>query len=222
VSSLLRLESVPLSRWVDFHSGRLEAEEIARDPIASRWSRVARTGLPGGGPAHPDGVGQRELDDRCAKIDALLGGAGEGDLTRFLLPELDARRLVAVLADEEGVILRARATSYAERAVQARLVPGATWHELARGTNAIGTAIEERKNVAIIGRAHYELANHALFCYATPIIDPYGEVAGAFDVTGDVAEDDPAIAAAVRYVGASLEGALRASAASAKPSLPAT
>ena len=211
--SILRLDSVPLSRWTDFHAGRVPENEIAIDPALSRWDRVARTGLPSEGAAHPDGIGKSELDDRSAKIDDLFGG--EGNLAKLLIPDLASRRMVMILADEEGVIVRARATGFDRRAVEARLVPGAAWHETSRGTNAIGTAIVERRSVAIIGGAHYERANHSLFCYATPIVDPYGDVVGVFDVTGDVTDDDPGLVPAVRWVGASLESALRASAYSA-------
>lgn len=56
--------------------------------------------------------------------------------------------------------------------------------EGARGTNAIGTAIVERRPVAVIGAAHYEERNRGLFCYAMPIHDPYGRLVAVLDVTG--------------------------------------
>ncbi|MBL8613445.1 MAG: sigma-54-dependent Fis family transcriptional regulator [Myxococcales bacterium] len=206
----LRLDAVPLSRWRDFHAGRFAPSAVASDPLLSRWRRVADLGAAAEGASHPEGVGDHDLGDRRARLAALRG---DGDaLAAEASADLARRRVVMVLADDDGVIVQAHAPSYESRAVESRLVPGARWHERARGTNAIGTAIAERRSVAVIGGAHYERANHALFCYATPIVDPYGDVVGVFDVTGDVAEDDRAIAPAVRWVGASLESALRASA----------
>src|SRR5262249_28105312 len=156
-----------------FQAGKVVPSEIERDPIASRWQRVAATGLAADSPAHPDGVANSDLAERRSRLDELLGrqANGHADLAR-LPPALAARPVTMILADDEGVIVRAHAEGYARRALDSRLVPGARWNEHARGTNAIGTAIEERRSVAIIGRAHYERVNHPLFCYASPIVDP--------------------------------------------------
>jgi transcriptional regulator of acetoin/glycerol metabolism len=204
---MLRLLPPPSSRREDFHSGRVATAEVTRDPVLSRWRRVASRGLLPTGAAHPEGVTRAELADRRARVEWAL--AEHGDLSGTLVQSLAARPAMVLLADADGVIVWSSPGRFAERAVEARLVEGASWHEETRGTNAIGTALHERQSVAVIGAAHYELKNHGLFCYATPILDPYGDILGVFDVTGSVESDDPMLATAVQCMGAALERALR-------------
>lgn len=202
----LRLAPVPLSQWRAYHEGRLAGEVVSTDPVLSRWKRVR--GVDAEGMSHPDGVADHDLGDRRARLDALLAATAHDRACE----ELATRSLAVIVADADGVIVDARFTGYGRRAIEARLVPGAKWGEGTRGTNAIGTALEEARAIAVVGSAHFERANHALFCYASPIFDPYGNVAGVFDVTGDLADDDPRLAATVRAVGAKLTEALRAGA----------
>jgi transcriptional regulator of acetoin/glycerol metabolism len=200
----LRLDPVSLARWRDFHAGRLSDAEA--DPVLSRWKRALAAGISPEGQAAPHGVADSDLVERRARVEALLGGEDMTDVSADLVE----RPLVAVLSDDEGVIVHADARGYDRRATTARLVEGARWAEGARGTNAIGTAIAERRSVAVIGSAHYERANHALFCYAAPIFDPYGILAGVFDVSGDVEDDDPTLGLRVRQVASAMQTALRA------------
>jgi sigma-54 dependent transcriptional regulator, acetoin dehydrogenase operon transcriptional activator AcoR len=209
--SMLRLLPPAASRREDFHSGRMAMVEVTRDPVLSRWRRVASRGLPPTGAAHPEGVTRAELADRRARVEwALAEPLGDqGHLSGTLVQSLAARPAMVLLADADGVIVWSSPGRFAERAVEARLVEGASWHEETRGTNAIGTALHERQSVAVIGAAHYELMNHGLFCYATPILDPYGDLLGVFDVTGSIESDDPMLATAVQCMGVALERALR-------------
>ena len=63
--------------------------------------------------------------------------------------------------------------------------PGANWAEDRQGTNAIGTAIAEQCPTVVHGEQHYLAANRFLTCSSVPILDPYGELIGVLDVTGD-------------------------------------
>jgi transcriptional regulator of acetoin/glycerol metabolism len=122
---------------------------------------------------------------------------------------LSAFEVTTLLADKDGVLVWSNPGEFGDRATHARLVTGARWSEAARGTNAIGTALAEARDVAVIGAAHFEEANRNLFCYATPIIDAYGEVLGVFDASGDVRDEDPMVAPLVSRVGGALRAALR-------------
>lgn len=53
----------------------------------------------------------------------------------------------------------------------------------AKGTNAIGTAIFEKKPVVVHGDQHFLRANHGLTCSALP--DLPADLLGVLDVTGD-------------------------------------
>ena len=93
---------------------------------------------------------------------------------------------VVVLTDAQGTILRSIGDdSFSMHAAQVAIKPGVCWSESDKGTNAIGTAIHERRPVLVHGNQHFLHTNHFLTCSATPIFSPAGELLGVLDVTGD-------------------------------------
>ena len=91
-----------------------------------------------------------------------------------------------VLTDAEGLILHSIGDDdFLQRAEKVALRAGANWAEDRQGTNAIGTAITERSATVVHGEQHYLVANRFLTCSSVPILDPYGELIGVLDVTGD-------------------------------------
>ncbi|WP_028220933.1 sigma-54-dependent Fis family transcriptional regulator [Paraburkholderia oxyphila] len=91
-----------------------------------------------------------------------------------------------VLTDAEGLILHSIGDDdFLMRAEKVALRPGANWAETRQGTNAIGTAIAECRPTVVHGDQHYLAANRFLTCSSVPIFDPYGELSGVLDVTGD-------------------------------------
>jgi transcriptional regulator of acetoin/glycerol metabolism len=153
------------------------------------------------------GTGSAELATRRARLDDAI--SDRAALLEPLTRKLAGGTACAIVADPEGIILSAHAADVFDDAARVRLVPGADWSEAARGTNAIGTAIAERTSVAVIGRAHYERRNGALFCYASPVFDAGGDLVAVLDVSGALAHDDPALARAVREAAAAVERSLR-------------
>ncbi|MFT3768050.1 MAG: sigma 54-interacting transcriptional regulator [Minicystis sp.] len=205
---MLRL-SDPSTTLIDrFHAGDLGAREVDEHPVLARWSRAAASGLRTDAAAFTEGTTDVDLATRRDRLEAVF--REETPLLAPIAEQLSASSLVALVADPEGVILLARGGGdFGGDAARVRLVPGARWSERARGTNAIGTAIAERRPVAVVGRAHYEQRNHGLFCYAAPIRDAYGDLAAVLDVTGAAAHDSAAAGIAVQAAGAALERALR-------------
>lgn len=91
-----------------------------------------------------------------------------------------------LLADKNGVILNQMGDpNFVKRAEQILLACGAKWGEADKGTNAIGTAIAENRAITIHGGEHYLNANSFLTCSSVPIHNPYGNVLGVLDITGD-------------------------------------
>ncbi|MEX3935266.1 sigma-54-dependent Fis family transcriptional regulator [Paraburkholderia phymatum] len=91
-----------------------------------------------------------------------------------------------VLTDAQGLILHSIGDDdFLRRAEKVALKAGANWAEERQGTNAIGTAIAERCATVVHGDQHYLAANRFLTCSSVPILDPYGDLAGVLDVTGD-------------------------------------
>ena len=93
---------------------------------------------------------------------------------------------MVALTDSEGLILHSLGDDdFLARADRVALRPGALWSEQQQGTNAIGTAIAECSPTMILGEQHYLRANQFLACSSVPILDPFGELLGVLDVTGD-------------------------------------
>jgi transcriptional regulator of acetoin/glycerol metabolism len=194
-----------------FHGGQVGPHSLEEHPVLTRWARVARLGLAPDSSDYPDVTSSADLHERRDRFDDIFRQR-QGPLDQ-VAAELASRDVITLLADPEGVIIASRGGgTFRDGAGNARLIEGARWSETARGTNAIGTAATEGTAVAVVGRAHYELRNTGLFCYATPVRDPYGELAAVLDVSGSMAHHDPAIASAVQLAGGALERLLRAQA----------
>jgi transcriptional regulator of acetoin/glycerol metabolism len=93
---------------------------------------------------------------------------------------------MVLLTDAKGVIMHTLGDDdFLKKANRVALNPGVAWSEQSKGTNAIGTSIEEKKPTIIHAGEHYLRANHFLTCSAAPILDYQGKVIGVLDVTGD-------------------------------------
>ncbi|WP_310313752.1 sigma-54-dependent Fis family transcriptional regulator [Hydrogenophaga palleronii] len=93
---------------------------------------------------------------------------------------------MVLLTSARGMVLHSLGdTDFLEKASRVALTPGMDWSEQNKGTNAIGTALTEEEALTVHGSQHYLNANKFLTCSAAPIFDPYGQVIGALDVTGD-------------------------------------
>ena len=93
---------------------------------------------------------------------------------------------MVLLTSAQGMVLHSMGDSdFLEKASEVALVPGIDWSEKTEGTNAIGTALTAQQAITVHGDQHFMRTNHALTCSCAPILDPYGEIVGALDVTGD-------------------------------------
>ncbi|HSO39856.1 MAG TPA: sigma 54-interacting transcriptional regulator [Labilithrix sp.] len=204
---MLTLAEPELELCERFHDGAAGALELEH-PVLARWARArALAGVTVPGPlAEADLLARRH---RSAPIFARSEG-----LLNETATELRRRGFALLLADDDGVILSTHGVDVLEDpGVRAGLVEGARWTEADRGTNGIGTAIAEGTAVVVVGRAHYDARAHGLVCYAAPIHDAYGQLAGVLDVSGPVGGADPLLAVVVQSVAATIESALREHAA---------
>ena len=91
-----------------------------------------------------------------------------------------------VLADSNGYVLEVIGDpEIVKKTRQVQLCPGGEWSEPHKGTNAIGTAIVEKKPLQIFAREHFCQPHHFLASAASPIFDPEGAMVGVLDITGD-------------------------------------
>ena len=93
---------------------------------------------------------------------------------------------MVLLTSAKGMVLHTLGDNdFLEKASQVALTPGVDWSEDSKGTNAIGTALREEQAIMVHGGEHYMNANKFLTCSCAPIMDPYGQLIGALDVSGD-------------------------------------
>jgi sigma-54 dependent transcriptional regulator, acetoin dehydrogenase operon transcriptional activator AcoR len=93
---------------------------------------------------------------------------------------------MVALTSAKGMVLHSLGDAdFLEKATRVALMPGADWSEMSKGTNAVGTALAEAEALTVHGSQHFLSANQFLTCSCSPIFDPYGQVIGALDVTGD-------------------------------------
>ncbi len=172
---------VESAREVFFGHKGLPVDQIGHAILRS-WIRCADLGLDARAAPHPDAPTASEIRLLHEKHEALR---------RICRPEIDAlyneaRELsgIVILTNASGDILDAVGDpSFADKAAQVSLRPGAQWSEDGTGTNAIGTAIAERRPVIVNGAEHYFQDHSGLSCSATPIIDPRGATIGVLDIS---------------------------------------
>jgi sigma-54 dependent transcriptional regulator, acetoin dehydrogenase operon transcriptional activator AcoR len=170
-----------------------------RDPILTSWRRSQFWGV---------SVELRELP-RQAEIDT------DSRLAHAAQPVLD--RLQAVLADMAvSVILtdahanvldrRAGNPSLNQELDAVWLVPGFSYAEQFVGTNAIGTALEEKRAAHVFGSEHFSGRLQTLSCAGAPIRNPLtGRTEGVVDVTTWHSEASPVMTALVQQAATEIE-----------------
>ena len=174
------------------------------DVIARSWRRCAEQGLNVDAPARQDPLPQGELECRREQNQALLHLATP-ELDTLYGAMLDVGGVV-LLTDAEGLVLDARGDpGFVDRTRRVSLQPGAYWSEAREGTNAIGTALAERRMVEVCGHEHFLQENRFLVCTAMPVFDPAGRLAGLIDLSGDSRRPQPHARALLNLAVAHLE-----------------
>jgi len=175
---------------------------LVRTEVASSWQRCRTLRVDPVGPADGEYC-PSFLEERLGQKEQLCRVARPfmQDLYYFV----SGSQFQVVLTDENGFLLEVLGDpAILSRTKQVHLCPGATWSEAAKGTNAIGTALVEKKPVQIYAWEHFCQENHFLTCSASPIRDAVGNVIGALDVSGDCRFANPhtmgMVVAAVRAI----------------------
>lgn len=184
------------AREVFFAGKGLPVDHIGHAVLRS-WIRCADMGL--------NAEALPAIDAPTASELRLLQEKHEA-LRRICRPELDAlfteaREIsgIVILTNAKGEILDAVGdASFADKAAQVALRPGAQWSEDGTGTNAIGTALAERRGVVVNGAEHYFHGHEVLTCAATPIIDPRGAIVGVLDISSPASQQSGHVLGMVR------------------------
>jgi len=153
-----------------------------REDIHLSWRR-SRQAL---APMDKIDVPYGELDDDDRRLLRAIGPV----LARFA-EHLTDTRFSLVVADRDGRVVHTFAGEDKERRHLASLSidQGFVLSEGAAGTNGIGTVLEERRPVLVVGDEHYSEPLRHLICAGTPIRSPItGRLEGVLDLACPLGE----------------------------------
>jgi PAS domain S-box-containing protein len=168
------------SQYVE--SGQIDVG-ILRPEVANSWQRCRNLKVDPFGESEGS-VNQLELRERLYAKQRLVKAARP--FMENLYNFVRASGFQVILTDEHGYLLDVLGdTEIVSQTRQVHLCPGGDWSEASKGTNAIGTAIAERKPVQIHAWEHFSQQLHFLTCSAAPIFDADGTLLGVLDITGD-------------------------------------
>ncbi len=173
-----------MAAWDRFQRGAELPPNVIRGVIEHSWLRCHSAGVD---------PGRSRAQEPTTENDFRTLQQRHGDLIDASVPIMQqAHGLLSdsgtmmILTDPTGVILdTAGDPATLEAAQDVRLVRGATWDELACGTNAIGTALSIGEPVQVHAAEHFCAGIKPWSCSATVVRDPAcGEVLGVLDVSG--------------------------------------
>ncbi|MFN3202757.1 MAG: sigma-54-dependent Fis family transcriptional regulator [Bradymonadia bacterium] len=205
----LVLEDVALTQWSRFVESNGQPSTLVPSTLSRCWRRVIELGVDPNGERPTDHLLRgSDLSDRRAALESVWSISNQ--VFQEAAQAFSDRDYITLLTDRDGVVLQSLGGgNFSDMARSSLLIEGACWGEPHRGTNAIGTAIAEKRPVVVHGRAHFERSNHELVCYASPIRDPYGEVIAVLDATSFSVAADPFVHHAIRTAARAVEEMIR-------------
>ncbi len=173
-----------MTSWERFLGGDPEGSDALRRLVDDSWRRCLSGSVDPRRDQAPPPMREDSLyslRDRCG--DLLEASAPVMASAREFLAETGT---VMVLTNDAGVILNLEGDQRLRGAAEnIHLLSGATWSEMACGTNAIGTAIAVGQPVQIHSAEHFCSGIKRWSCSADVIRDPYdGSILGVVDVSG--------------------------------------
>ena len=161
-----------------------ELNVAERTKVVSLWhERVRRAGLSERWRPDYSALSRRALSELAEQHRSLYLHALP--VMELLHQQILNTHSMVLLTDEHGLIMHALGDGdFLEKAEQVALKPGVLWSEDSKGTNAIGTALVERRATLVHGSEHFLTVNRFLTCSCSPIHGPRGELIGALDVSG--------------------------------------
>ena len=177
-------ESQVMNAWDRLVGGAELPANAVRTVIENSWARCLSAGVD---PARTRGQPPTSDEDLSRLLhrfrDVIDVSSPVMDQIRESLSESGT---IMILTDPSGVILKTEGDpATLEAAGDVRLVSGASWDELASGTNAIGTALSLKRPVQVHATEHFCAGIKPWSCSAVVLRDPTsGEILGVLDVSG--------------------------------------
>ncbi|HRD34076.1 MAG TPA: sigma 54-interacting transcriptional regulator [Rhodocyclaceae bacterium] len=152
--------------------------------IMRSWQRCRERGLNHSTVGEGDLAGRVRLSESRERNAMLLEQASS--VMEHVFEQIRSSGSLVVLSDPDGCIIHSLGDpDFVDRANRVALQPGACWNEVLRGTNAIGTAIAEKRPVEVLGLEHYLEGNGFLSCSAVPVMAADGTLCGVLDISSD-------------------------------------
>jgi transcriptional regulator of acetoin/glycerol metabolism len=177
---------------------REDMREIVRPEISASWSRSAAAGL------SPDTFQVRHED---VETDGPLLRAAR-PVVDALTDDLDTTRVSVLLTAGTGQVIDRRVSNRAlnNQLDRIELAPGAVYIEDQVGTNAIGTALAQKRVSVVDGREHFADVLTTMTCAASPITDLVtGDVLGVLDLSCFAEDGNPLMLPLVRRAAQEIE-----------------
>lgn len=175
--------------------------------IERSWRRCVENGMEVGAQIRTEILTRQELLIKQEANQLLLSQARPE--MESLNEQISHTRSVIVLTDPQGFILHSQGNNeFLDDAQRLALIPGSSWQESLRGTNAIGTALVERSAMTVQGAEHFLERNQVLACSAVPILSARNQVMGTLDVSTDASMPQQHTLALVRMSAQMIENRL--------------
>ena len=171
--------------WEQFLCTGGHAENLPiRSIIANSWERCLSQGVNPEQQAAPLVAPESVLQALQYKNNELINCARPVlEQARMFLHDLET---ILFLTDYQGLnleIVGDAKTLYEANGIG--LVPGSGWNEVVAGSNAVGTAMANRKTTQVHGEEHYCQGFKPWTCTAAVIADPYdNQMMGVIDLSG--------------------------------------
>ena len=176
--------------WELFLEKNILDPQLVRGEVARSWQRCRDLNVNPFQPVIQYCDRSRQLDERLYHKERLIRIARP--FMRNLYNLVSGSAFQVVLTDEEGYLLDVIGDkAIVARSEEVHLSPGGVWSEGLAGTNAIGTALAEKKPVQIFAWEHFCEQSQFLTCSASPIHDTAGNIVGILDASGDCRQANP-------------------------------
>ncbi|MEH0740094.1 sigma-54-dependent Fis family transcriptional regulator [Vibrio cholerae] len=156
-----------------------------QDWLASSWTRSSHAGLREVRKPEDITLSKAKLDERRFQCREVIEAVETSALPLFnqVMARTDSR---LILTDPQGVILATWGQDkFRDKLAAISLGTGSCWLEHVKGTNAIGTALHERRALTIVGEQHYIKHHRFISCSASPLFNHQGTLVGILDVTSE-------------------------------------
>ncbi|MEX0448164.1 sigma 54-interacting transcriptional regulator [Spiribacter sp. 221] len=186
--------------------GRVSSSSLPPD-IADSWQRCVDLGLDPLGKVRMPNLDSGSLRDACDAHEQLIRYARPE--IELLYDQIAGSNFMIALGSPDGLILQTLVDQqFADNAAAHTVVPGSTWTESVRGTNALGIALKTGRPAHVYGQEHYLRANAGVSCICAPIFDGHGAIAGLLDASTTAAHRQEHTAALLQMSAGNIENCL--------------